>query len=411
MTRSVFWCFVVCLLITPFATAQDENAERRKRLEASREALASLKPFLGQFASEVWTNQENKHHGQGVTDGYGFMGGALLVFDTRIRTTSNDNQLQQISEVPFSRALMQRTIVFHDAKRGLVYHRLHAGWGMYDHGTVKHEPNGTLTFLSSEPPTGYFGDLRRVQWNLAGDTLEVRGAPASEKLPEKPNWRVHRVADESSVQAIPLDRSRLRPPTTVSPEEQQKRAEARQRVARMFEPFGHLSTDYYETSVQEHLNARGENRFFVQFLRLVRLSPSRTSLTFSFNVRRQSAELPKEDLLKKSYTNTGRVFVMEMIHWNHRKQRMQETILNPFDPFLHGAWVRDVQLTPEHKIVVLPGQAPYNTIATFTFHQDGFRIERTDKDGKPEPIARSWRAKETYKVVPAEKVTGLTPKP
>ena len=106
------------------------------------------------------------------------MNGALLVFDTRIRTTSTDNQLQQISEVPFSRALMQRIIVFHDATRGLVYHRLHAGWGMYDHGTVKHEPNGTLTFLSSEPPTGYFGDLRRVQWNLVGDTLEVRGAPA-----------------------------------------------------------------------------------------------------------------------------------------------------------------------------------------------------------------------------------------
>ena len=158
-------------------------------------------------------------------------------------------------------------------------------------------------------------------------------------------------------------------------------------MARMFEPFGHLSTDYYETSVQEHLNARGENRFFVQFLRLVRLSPSRTSLTFSFNVRRQSAELPKEDLLKKNYTNTGRVFVMEMTHWNHRKQRMQETILNPFALSFHGAWVHDVQLTPEHKIVLLPGQSPYNTIATFTFHQDGLRIERTDQDGKPEPVA------------------------
>jgi len=96
MTRSVFWCFVVCLLITPFATAQDENAERRKRLEASREALASLKPFLGQFASEVWTNQENKHHGQGVTDGYGFMGGALLVLTLEFGqhpTTISSNKL------------------------------------------------------------------------------------------------------------------------------------------------------------------------------------------------------------------------------------------------------------------------------------------------------------------------------
>ena len=149
------------------------------------------------------------------------MGGALLVVATRIRTTSTDNQLQQIREVPFSRALLQRIIVLHDATRGLFYHRLHAGWGMYDHGIVKHEPNGTLTFGSSKPPTGYFGDLRRVQWKLVGDTLEVRGAPASEKLPEKPNWRVHRVAAESSVQGIPLDRSRLRPPTTLSPEEQQ----------------------------------------------------------------------------------------------------------------------------------------------------------------------------------------------
>ena len=69
MTRSVSWCLVVCLVITPFATAQNENAEWRKRLEASREALVPLKPFLGHFASEVWTNEENKLHGQGVTDG------------------------------------------------------------------------------------------------------------------------------------------------------------------------------------------------------------------------------------------------------------------------------------------------------------------------------------------------------
>ncbi|MBB77019.1 MAG: hypothetical protein CMJ75_21135 [Planctomycetaceae bacterium] len=96
----------------------------------------------------------------------------------------------------------------------------------------------------------------------------------------------------------------------------------------MFEPFSHLSTNYYETPVMESVNAQGKRRFS-QRLRLVRLSPSRTSLTFSFNARRQSTQsvdLPKEDLLKKNYTNTGRVFVMEMIHWNHRKQRMQERL-------------------------------------------------------------------------------------
>ena len=217
MHRSISWWLVLCLLITPFATAQeDADAE-------AKTALVALNPFLGLFASEVWTSTNPKLHGQAVTEGYLVRDGSVGVFDTRLRTTFADNKLQQIGETPFGRALGQRIVVFYDAKQGLVYHRLHAGWGMYDQGTVKRETNGTLTWLSSEPPTGYLGDLRRVQWTLVGDTLEFRGAPAAEKLPEKPNWRTHRTSDESSAKAIPLDRSRLRPPTAVSPEEQKTR--------------------------------------------------------------------------------------------------------------------------------------------------------------------------------------------
>ena len=398
MPRSISWCFVVCLLITPFATGQEDgNAE-------AKTALAALKPFLGHFASEVWTSANPNLHGQAVTEGYLVRDGSVGVFDTRLRTTSADNELQQIGETPFGRALRQRIVVFSDAKRGLVYHRLHAGWGMYDQGTVKRETNGTLTWLSSEPPTGYLGDLRRVQWTLVGDTLEFRGAPAPEKLPEKPNWRTHRTSDESSVKAIPLDRSRLRPPTTVSPEEQKKREEAQLRLAKMFEPFGHLSTDYYVSPGREFVNRATKQRFFAQMIRLVRRSPSKSSISFSINFRGQPGDLPKEELKKKAYFDEHqRVHVMRIIHWNHRKQRMQQISLNP----LRGVQVRDVRLTPEHKFVLSPAPGSPNVV-TLTFQKDRLLVERTDKDGKP---LTDTRSKSIDNVVEAEQITGLSPKP
>ena len=121
MARSISWCCVVCVLIAPFATAQEDgNAE-------AKTSLAALTPFLGHFASEVWTSANPNLHGQAVTEGYLVRDGSVGVFDTRLRTTFADNKLQQIGETPFGRALSQRIVVFSDAHRGLVYHRLHAG--------------------------------------------------------------------------------------------------------------------------------------------------------------------------------------------------------------------------------------------------------------------------------------------
>ena len=396
MPRSTPWCCVVCLLITPFGTAQEDgNAE-------AKTALAAWKPFLGHFASEVWTSVNPNLHGQAVTEGYLVRNGSVAVFDTRLRTTSADDKLQQIGETSFGRALRQRIVVFSDAKRGLVYHRLHAGWGMYDQGTVKRETNGTLTWLSSEPPTGYLGELRRVQWTLVGDTLEFRGGPASEELPEKPNWRTHRTSDESSVKTIPLDLSRLRTPTTVSPEEQKKRDEAQLRVAKMFEPFDHLSTNYYMSPGREFVNRSTKQRFFSQMIRLVRRSPSKSSISFSINFRGQPGDLPKEELNKQPYFDEHqRVHVMRMIYWNHRKQRLQQISLNP----LRGVQVRDVRITPERKFVLSPAPgSPY--IATLTFQKDGLLIERTDKDGKA--LTDAW-SKSIDNVVESHQITGLSP--